>query len=96
MILGERQINDVDKCELMTCSECSCTGNSITTCQGTNIQNLIDTLIHYIHTIKRLQYGNLTFEGAECPLCGGNKVDGHKNECEVGKILDGGKNDTKY
>jgi hypothetical protein len=57
-------------------------------CHNINgIEEFARTALTYRKMLKRIQFGNLTIEGPECPICGGSESEGHKPDCDLGKLL---------
>ena len=81
-ILNKKQLEDAIKCDA-TCQNCSLIriGEYKSDC----IPAIAQTALAYRAMLKRLEFSNLTWEGAECYICAGKGE--HEEGCELATLL---------
>lgn len=81
-ILNKKQLEDAIKCDA-TCQNCSLIriGEYKSDC----ISEIAQTALAYRAMLKRLEFSNLTWEGAECYICAGKGE--HEEGCELAALL---------
>ena len=85
-MLTKKQLQDAANCEKMKCKKCSMNDvcyETVFSCTNA----LAQTALAYREMLERLEFSNLTWDGAECAICGGRNE--HEDGCELAALLKG-------
>ena len=91
MILTVQQLKDAGRCHELDCDFCSCAikndATEIVDC--INKHDVVsETALAYRDMLLRVEFSNITWDGAECFICDGRNE--HEAGCELEKLLKGG------
>ena len=90
-MLTKRQLEDAAEClarfHERTCGQCSCNKfrYGYVGSYGCT-ENAAQTALAYREMLERLEFSNLTWDGAECAICGGRNE--HEDECGLAALLE--------
>ena len=81
-MLTKRQLEDMANCANHGCDSCTAKDTVGGACQIASAQ----TALAYREMLERLEFSNLTWDGAECAICGGRNE--HEDGCELAALLE--------
>jgi hypothetical protein len=80
-MLTKKQLEDMANCANHGCDSCTAKDTVGGACQIASAQ----TALAYREMLERLEFSNLTWDGAECAICGGRNE--HEDGCELAALL---------
>jgi hypothetical protein len=87
MILTKKQLEDAAKCEELMICKMPCAECALSNIEPDKrcVEIVATEALKYREMLERLEFSNLTWDGAECAICGGKNE--HEADCELAKLL---------